>query len=155
MRRNIKPQWGEEKVIDLWQTSDDGLIGRVGEIIASKYLWAQGLDVLPFGEVVVEHLFSSQLTKEQAGYLQGCYSRLRLSSPGWRSFDLVGVRRRNRQSYLIEVKTTRSERYRYDSRKFPGTEQRLEAKSVGFKLLLVIVRLVDNRKFAIASRELG
>ena len=152
MRRNIKPQWGEEKVIDLWQTSDDSLLGDVGEIIALKYLWAQGLLVWPLWRVVGLHLFSSYLNEEQANYLEGYASRT--SATYKRAVDLVGINRRSGQPYLVEVKTTCSDRYRYDSRKFTSLQQRSEAKSIGFKLLLVIVQLIDNWKFRVACKEL-
>jgi len=148
--KNTKRNW-EGKVIDLWKTQDSSLLGEVGEVIAWKYLWAQGVIVWPFWRVV-EHLFSSELTKEQAHFLEGYRSRA--SSTDKRTFDLVGVHRSNGQAYLVEVKTTRSEKYRYDSRKFPSIQQCLEAKSLGFKLLLVIVRLIDNWKFWIACKEL-
>lgn len=139
-------------MIDLWQTSDDSLLGEVGEIVAWKHLWTKGFLVWPFWRVAELRLFSDYLSRKQANYIYE-YADRRLATYK-RTFDLVGILRRNQQPYLIEVKTTRSERYRYNSRKFPDTDQRLEAKSLGFKLLLVVVRLVDNWKFAIASREL-
>jgi len=151
MRENTKQGW-QQKVIDLWKTKDSGLLGQVGEVVAWKYLWAQGLTVWPFWQVVVEHLFSSRLTKKQFDFLGGYRSRA--SAAEKRTFDLVGIRRSNGQAYLVEVKATRSERYRYDTRKFPGLQQRLEAKSLGFRLLLVVVRLMDDWKFSIACREL-
>jgi len=149
MRENTKQRW-EEKVIDVWKTRDNGLLGGVGEVLAWKYLWGKGFVVWPFWNVVHGHLFSRELTKNQADFLQG------YATGKWpmRTFDLVGILRSNRQAYLVEVKTTRSERYRYDTRKFPSLQQRLEAKSLGFKLLLVIVRLTDNWKFSVTCREL-
>lgn len=151
MRENTKERW-EEKIIDLWKTQDSSLLGEVGEVLAWKYLWAKGLRVWPSWRVVAEHLFSTELTKEQVNFLKRYRSRA--SAAEWRSVDLVGIRRSSGQAYLVEVKTTRSERYRYDTRKFPGLQQRLEAKSLGFKLLLVVVRLIDNWKFWIACKEL-
>ncbi len=150
MRRNIKPQWGEEKVIDLWNTKDSDLLGRVGEVVGWKYLWRQGSITWDFWRVVQTDLFRECMTPEQQNYLNGFRSGTRQA----RAWDLVGVYSRSSRPCLVEVKTTRSERYRYDSRKFPDTEQRLEAKSLGFKLLLVIVRLVDDWKFVVVSREL-
>jgi len=151
MRENTKMQW-EEKVIDLWNTKDSSLLGEVGEVVAWKYLWTQGIKVWPFWRVVVEHLFTSELTKGQTGFLEGYRSRAAATDK--RTFDLVGICRRTGQPYLVEVKTTRSERYRYDSRKFPSVQQRLEAKSLGFKLLLVIVQFMDNWRFRITCKEL-
>ena len=151
MRKNAKQRW-EEKVIDLWKTNDSSLLGEVGEVIAWKYLWAQGIIVWPFWRVVMGHLFSSELTKEQARFLEGYRSRATATDK--RTFDLVGVCPSEDQAYLVEVKTTRSKRYRYDSRKFPSVQQSLEAKSLGFKLLLVTVQLIDNWKFQIACKEL-
>jgi hypothetical protein len=149
VRRNIKPQWGEEKVIDLWNTKDSDLLGRVGEVVAWKYLWRQGSWTWDFWRVVQTDLFRKCMALEQQNYL----NEFRSSKRQARAWDLAGVHSSGRPC-LVEVKTTRSERYRYDSRKFPDTEQRLEAKSLGFKLLLVIVRLADNWKFVVASREL-
>ena len=151
MRENTKQRW-EEKIIDLWKTKDSHLLGQVGEVLAWKYLWTQGITVWPFWRVVAEQLFSGELTKKQLDYLEGYRSMA--SAAEKRAFDLVGVRRRKRQACLVEVKTTRSERYRYDTRKFPSLQQRLEVKSLGFKLLLVVVRLMDNWKFSIACKEL-
>jgi len=140
----------EEKVIDLWKTRDSGLLGQVGEVLAWKYLWGNRFVVWPFWRVVSQQLFSDYLTKNQADFLQ------EYATGKWpiRTFDLVAILRSSRQAYLVEVKTTRSDRYRYDSRKFPSIQQRLEAKSLGFKLLLIIVRLIDNWKFSIACKEL-
>ena len=41
VRRNIKPQWGEEKVIDLWNTKDSDLLGRVGAVVGWKLVEIQ------------------------------------------------------------------------------------------------------------------
>ena len=151
MRENTKQGW-EEKLLDLWKTKDNGLLGGVGEVLAWKYLWWKGFVIWPFWNVVHGYLFSRELTKKQLDYLEGYRSMA--SAAEKRTFDLVGILRSNRQAYLVEVKTTRSERYRYDSRKFPGLQQRLEAKSLGFKLLLVVARLIDNWRFSIACKEL-
>jgi len=151
MRKSTKERW-EEKLINLWKTKDSSLLGEVGEVIAWKYLWAQGLLVWPLWRVMGLHLFSSYLSKEQANYLDGYASRT--SATYKRAVDLVGINRRNGQPYLVEVKTTCSDRYRYDSRKFPSLQQRSEAKSIGFKLLLVIVQLIDNWRFRVACKEL-
>ena len=151
VRKNIKERW-EEKVINLWKTKDSSLLGEVGEVLAWKYLWAKGLLVWPLWRVVGLHLFSNYLSEDQANYLDGYASRT--SATYKRAVDLVGIDRRRGQPYLVEVKTTCSDRYRYDSRKFPSLQQRSEAKSIGFKLLLVIVQLADNWKFHVACREL-
>ena len=148
--RSIKPQWEEEKVIDIWNTKDSDLLARVGEVVGWKYLWRQGITTWNFWVVVRTDLFRKCMTPEQQNYLNEFRSGKRPA----RAWDLVGLYSRSGRPCLVEVKTTRSERYRYDSRKFSDTEQRLEAKSLGFKLLLVIVRLVGNWKFVVVSREL-
>ncbi len=150
MRRNIRPQWGEKKVIDLWNTKDSDLLGRVGEVVGWKYLWRQGSITWDFWRVVQTDLFRECMTPEQQNYL----NEFRGGKRQARAWDLVGVHSRGGRPCLVEVKTTRSERYRYDSRKFPDTKQRLEAKSLGFRLLLVIVQLIDNWKFRVACKEL-
>lgn len=147
MRRNTKLEW---EVIDLWNTKNSGLLGRIGEGVSWEYLQKRGVNTWPFWEVVVTDLFRKDLTLGQQNYLNGFRSGKRQA----RAWDLAGVYRRSGQPCLVEVKTTRSDRYRYDSRKFPETAQRLEAKSLGFTLLLVVVRLVDNWRLAVASREL-
>jgi hypothetical protein len=153
MRENTKMQW-QERVIDLWNTKDSSLLGGVGEAIAWKYLWAKGMIVWPFWRVVyeLEHLFIDKLTKGQADFFEGYRSMA--AATNMRAFDLAGIHRRTGQAYLVEVKSTRSERYRYDDRKFPGVEQRLQAKSLGFKLLLVVVRYMDSWRFRITCKEL-
>jgi hypothetical protein len=150
VRRNIKPQWGEENVIDLWNTKDSDLLARVGEVVGWKHLWRQGIITWDFWRVVQTDLFRKCMTPEQQNYLNEFRSGKRQA----RAWDLVGLYSRSGGPCLVEVKTTRSERYRYDSRKFPDTEQRLEAKSLGFKLLLVVVRLVDNWKFRVKINDL-
>jgi len=151
MRENTKMQW-QEKVIDLWNTKDSSLLGGVGEAIAWKYLWAKGIIVWPFWRVVSEPCLRGKLTKGQTDFFEGYRSRA--AATNMRAFDLAGIHRRTGQAYLVEVKTTRSERYRYDDRKFPSVEQCLQAKSLGFKLLLVVVRYMDSWRFRITCKEL-
>lgn len=151
MRENAKMQW-QEKIIDLWNTKDSSLLGEVGEVIAWKYLWAQGMIAWPFWRVILAHLFTNELTKGQVDFFESYRSRAAAADK--RAFDLACIHPRTGQAYLVEVKTTRSERYRYDDRKFPGVEQRLQAKSLGFKLLLVVVQCMDNWIFRITCREL-
>jgi len=80
-------------------------------------------------------------------------------------FDFVGIRRKWSWKkrdyviapYLIEVKTTgprgeRKDLYELMKGKIPQKVE--EAKAVGFKVLLVVVKLLDEWKYAITGQEL-
>lgn len=80
-------------------------------------------------------------------------------------FDFVGIRRKWSWTkrdyiitpYLIEVKTTgprgeRKDLYELMKGKIPQKVE--EAKAVGFKVLLVVVKLLDEWKYAVTRQEL-
>ena len=77
---------------------------------------------------------------------------------GW---DFVGHGRYSKDVYLIEIKTSRvGKKYRLKS-SWSGRSRREyeradlgKAKSLGFKLLLVNVELLDNWQFEVSDREL-
>ena len=65
-----------------------------------------------------------------------------------------GIRCRSQQPCLVEVKTTRGERYKADRRKVAKDVDRREAKQLGFGLWLVIVQLADTWKFVVHRERL-
>lgn len=140
----------EDMEIDLWNTKDSDLLGRVGEAVGWKYLWRQGFTTWDFWRVVQTDLFRECMTVEQENYLNEFGSGKR---PG-RAWDLAGVDRRSRRPCLVEVKTTRGERYKTDRRKLVDEPDRREVKRIGFRVLLVVVRLTDNWKFLVHGEQL-
>ena len=160
-----------DKVYDLSKTRDSSLIGAIGEMLAWKYLrrkriWAYKIGGwYPFPATYPFESGGSRyelrgLTEEQINYLK------KMCLHESRRFDFVGIKRkrwswaeRNYKvvPYLIEVKTTglvgeRKDLYGRMSGKIP--EDIEEAKANGFKILLVIVKLLENWKYTITCQEL-
>ena len=99
------------------------------------------------------------MSEEQIRYLKEMWLH------GTVRFDFVGIRRKwswTRRDYiitpyLIEVKTTGSRGERKDlcelmKGKIPQKVE--EAKAVGFKVLLVVVKLLNEWKYAVTRQEL-
>lgn len=158
------------KEYDLSETKDSSLIGAIGEILAWKYLMRNRIlihkigGLPPFSAVYPSRRGELNyeirgLSAEQIEFLK------EMCSSGPVRFDFVGIRRKWSWKkgdyvltpYLIEVKTTgpRGERKDLAGLVKGKIPQRVEeAKDVGFKVLLVIVNLFSNWKYAITSLEL-
>jgi len=157
-----------EKIYDLSETKDSSLIGTIGEILAWKYLWRKRIHAYKIGGWYPTYPLGgdnpkyklSELSKEQNNYLKRMYLH------GPRRFDFVGIKRGRwnwaKRSYkitpyLIEVKTTgligeRKDLYGRMIGKI--SEDIKEAKAKGFKILLIIVKLLENWKYTVTCQEL-
>jgi len=148
--RGVRSSSTERIEIDLWNTRDTDLLGRVGEVVGWKYLWKRGISTWPFWQVTQTGLFREHMTQDQKNYLS------EFGSGNWpgRAWDLAGIEHRSQQPCLVEVKTTRGERYKADRRKVAKDVDRREAKQLGFGLWLVIVQLADTWKFVVHRERL-
>ncbi len=148
--RGVRSPSTERIEIDLWNTRDTDLLGRVGEAVAWKCLWRRGIITWPFWHVISTDLFRESMTQDQKNYLSEFHSS---NWPG-RAWDLAGIERDGQKPCLVEVKTTRSERYKADRRKIAKGVDQLEIKKLGFDLWLVTVRLTDTWKFVVQLKRL-
>jgi len=106
--------------------------------------------------VLIEYSSVKTLGEERIRYLKDLFDY----GPTW-CWDYAGYGRHSEEVYLIEVKTSRvGKKYTLKS-SWSGRSRRgyqrvdLEkARSLGFKLLLVNVELLDNWKFEVSDREL-
>lgn len=161
---------GAGKESNLIGRKASNLIGALGEIIAWDALrkvgiWTYKIGSWGFfprgypywtGELDEEHRF---LSKEQAAFVENKVRN------GIIEYDFVAVRwKRNSaelagevgEVYLIEVKTGRPKavsRYLRDSSQAFTLASLEKAKRVGFKVILVIVELLDNWKYRITCRS--
>jgi hypothetical protein len=153
-----------EMTIDLLNVKDSALVGTIGELIAWKYLrMRKGVMSLWFGGF--PHLVRFPFRKGECDYeIRGLGKRqIEYLKTMPRSYDLIAVKRKRmptgevveevEEVYLVEVKTTQD---RTKRGKFKGKipEDVQEAKSLGFKPLLIIVEFLDNWTYRITCEEL-
>ena len=153
-----------EMTIDLLNVRDSALTGTIGELIAWKYLrMRKGVMSWWFGGF--PHLVRFPFRKGELDYgihgLGKCQIDYLKRLP--RSYDLIAVKRKRlptgavanevEEAYLVEVKTTEDKRRRGNFKgKLP--EDIREAKSLGFKPLVIIVELLNNWTYQVTCREL-
>lgn len=161
-----------EGTIDVLHAKGSYIVSTVGQVIAKNFLW-QKTRRWPRQPMPVARTFSEdeldlelrqfmleqqewvskkqeefikefdELTQPQTDYLKRRKGPYHLIGMGWGG------------PYLAEVKTIRGSRKPHWSRdELPAPEEVLRAKSVGFKVLLVVVRLGDNWKFQVTCKEL-
>ena len=87
-------------IIDLLTIRDTSLVGTIGELIARKHLHSEHIAAFKFRSD--SEFLNSFLNKKQIKYLQD----LTEHGPNW-CWDFVGIRHASKDSYLIEVKTSR------------------------------------------------
>ncbi len=148
--RSVRSPLTEGIEIDLWNTRDTDLLGRVGEVVGWKCLWRRRIITWPFWQVIQTDLFREHMTQDQKNYL----SEFRSGKWPCRAWDLAGIEHEGQKPCLVEVKTTRQERYKADRRKIAKNVDRLEAKKCGFSLWLVTVQLTDTWKFVVHLKRL-
>ncbi|MCJ7515302.1 MAG: hypothetical protein MUO89_04970 [Dehalococcoidia bacterium] len=148
--RDARSPSTERIEIDLWNTRDTDLLGRVGEVVGWKCLWRRGISTWPFWQVIQTDLFREHMTQDQKNYLS------EFGTGNWpgRAWDLVGIEHGGQKPCLVEVKTTRSVRCKADRRKIAKDVDRFEAKKRGFGLWLVTVQLTDTWKFVVHLKRL-
>ncbi|MBS7615566.1 hypothetical protein KEJ18_07580 [Candidatus Bathyarchaeota archaeon] len=144
---------------NLWDTKNSTLLGDIGEAIALHYLSSHGFFIvtrpvkLLHGKLslISAHYqikppkidYGRWLTEEQKEYLE--------TFPSWDyvAFKLEGMKRSS--PYIIEVKTVKG---RGSPHKKPKSNAVSEAKVLGFKPTLVIVRLLENWNISVQANEL-
>jgi hypothetical protein len=161
----------EEKVFDLSDLKDSTMIGTIGELIAWRYLReVTGTFPMWFGAGSYFHpQYPRRICEnyEIKGFNEAQIEFLRKLS---RMYDFIVVKRKRiapglvgepEDMYLVEVKTTFRER-RHDlkggikgiKRKLPKVEEVEMEKKLGFRVLVIVVRLLDGWKFRVTCKEL-
>ena len=161
----------EEEIFDLAHVRDGAVTGSIGEILAWKYLKSKGVFAhkfhswYPFPATYPLHRGGGdyecqRLNREQADYLKD------IDRHGPRRFDLIGFSLKpgvpHYGVYLIEVKTKGLGRGRQDldygikslERKLPPKEEMDKVKALGFHILLITVRLLDEWRFKVMCKEM-
>lgn len=144
-----------DRTFDLILTKDTGLVGAIGETFAWQYLWERGIIAfeLGYGRRSFKPLeafarLEDGLTKEQPLFLGDMRRYL--------SWDFVGYS--GTQACLVEVKTSRPGKrvdgLRPEGRKGMALGDLLEAKRLGFTILLVKVELTENWQAIITDQEI-
>jgi hypothetical protein len=168
-----------EMTIDLLNLRDSALTGTIGELIAWKYIRMR-TGVMSWWFSGFPHLVRFPFRKGEIDY--NLYRRHRIPFPSDevdynglrkrqieylktlpRSYDLIAVKRKRlptgaltnevEEVYLVEVKTTQ-DRTRHGKFKGRLPEDIQEAKSLGFKPLLIIVELLDNWTCQVTCEEI-
>lgn len=157
--------------VNLHDTRNHMLVGDTGEAIALHYLGNQGFFLVArpirfrvHGEITLvsahyqkqREIYRHFLTDEQKEYLN--------SFPSWdyvafkKQCDFYSVvqdgkvhKRDWRNPYLVEVKTVGGER---NPHKKPKSDSISRAQTVGFKPILLIVRLLNNWNIFVEARDL-
>jgi len=155
LRQHLDNKARAEMIVDLLTIKDTGLIGTIGELIARLYLHSEHIGAFQFrSDSEFKYPF---LNKKQTNYLKD----LAEHGPNW-CWDFIGIGHAGKDTYLIEVKTSRprkrkhglKSRWTEGARRGYSPEELEKAKLLGFKLLLVNVQLIENWKFEVTSREL-
>jgi len=138
----------EEWEVNLWSTDNSMLIGDVGEAIALHYLSNRGFFIvtrplkLLRGKLflISAHYQLKPPKKDYGHWLTDKQREYIENSSAW---DYVAFKYENglkiSAPYLIEVKTIRGE-----GRPHKKPESVSKAKSLGFKPMLVIIRLLED-----------
>ena len=147
--------------LSLWNTRKHMLVGDIGETIALHYLTNQGFFLVArairfraHGEIILvsahyqrqKEAYRHYLSKRQKEYLNNCptwdYVAFKKECEFYPVVQDGKVHNRDwKHPYLVEVKTVRGER---SPHKKPEANAVSKAKELGFKPLLVIVRLLEN-----------
>lgn len=160
-----------DEVFDIATTKDSSFVGGIGEMVAWKFLrrrgiWAHrigGWYPFPSNFPFIRGKPSYELRglkTEQVEYLK------EMCLHGPRRYDFVGVKRKKgphglagdiEDVYLVEVKTEGVRSSRHDLQglmkgKIPNDVDR--PKELGFKVLFVLVSLIDDWKCNISCNEL-
>lgn len=145
--------------VNLCNTKNHMLVGDMGEAIALHYLSSHGFFTvnrpikLLHGElslISAHHQINppkmnrgSWLTDEQKEYLE--------NFPSWDYVAFKLERTKRSAPYLVEVKTVRGEGSLHKKTKSNSISK---AKTLGFRPMLVIVRLLEKWNFSVKAHEL-
>lgn len=143
--------------VDLKNTKNSMLVGDIGEVVALHYLTNHGffsvnrpIKFLHSRLFLISAHYQQPkidrvhwLTEEQKEYLE--------KNPSWDyvAFKPEGIKRS--PPFLIEVKTIRG---KGSPHKKINSKIISEARTLGFKPMLIIVRLLDNWKVSVQVTEL-
>lgn len=157
--------------VNLCDTKNHMLVGDIGEAIALHYLTSHGFFMVArptrfrlHGEIVLIAAHYQKQREAYRHYLTDSQKEYLNNFPTW---DYVAFKqeckpylvvhegktyfRDWRSPYLIEVKTVRGQRRLH---KKPKSNSVSKAKAVGFKLRLVIARLLENWDILVEASEL-
>jgi hypothetical protein len=145
--------------VNLWNTKNSTLLGDIGEAIALHYLSSHGFFIvtrpvkLLHGKLslISAHYQIKPPKMDRAHWLTGKQKEYLENFPSWDyvAFKLEGVKRSS--PYLVEVKTVKK---KGKPHKEPKSNAIYEAKVLGFKPTLVIVRLLENWNISVQANEL-
>lgn len=157
--------------VNLLTTKNHALLGDIGEAIALHYLTNLGFFLVARairfdtkGKLILisahyqkqKHEYTYFLTENQREYLRSCLTWDYVAFK--KECEPYAVRFNNKMflknwenPYLVEVKALRGCKV---FKKKPKPEEISKAKSVGFKLLLVIVKFLNNWTASVTSYEL-
>jgi hypothetical protein len=161
----------EERTFDLADSRDSTLIGTIGELVAWRYLrMTTGLFPMWFG--AGQYLHPQYPLRRGENYeISGLdEAQIEFLKNAPRRYDFILVKRKRiapgllgepEETYLVEVKTTFGRR-RHDleggiegmKRKLPEVEDIETAKRLGFHVLLIVVRLLDNWRCKVTCKEM-
>lgn len=168
--KGFEGQWKGDSItgkmiVDLLSVKDSALIGTIGELFAWKYLRMRK-GVLPKWFGGGPHFLRYPFRRGEVNYkINGLNnSQIEYLKKIPRRYDLIAVKRRRYESspfvgepeeiYLAEVKTTCGGAHLGGKMREKIPEDVQEAKSLGFRPLLIIVELLENWKFEVTCREL-
>lgn len=161
-----------EGTIDVIHAKGSYIVATMGEVIAKNFLWHRtrrwpqrpmpisptfngdefdyGLKQLMLAQQERVSKWQEEFIRDFGGLTQYQIDYL-VTREG--QYHLIGMGRDG--IYLATVKTIRGNRKPHWSRdELPAREEVIRAKSVGFKVLLIVVRLGDNWKFQVTCKEL-
>jgi len=150
--------------VDLRNTKDYTLLGDIGEAIALHYLSSHGFFIVTrpikflHGELflISAHYQIKPPKMDRAHWLTDKQKEYLENFPSW---DYVAFKAEGkpweehyiRRPYLIEVKTVKGEGKPH---KKPNSNSVFEAKALGFKPILLVVKLFENWNILIEANEI-
>jgi hypothetical protein len=144
--------------VDLWNTKDYTLLGDIGEAVALHYFRGHDFFIVTrpikflHGEL---SLISAHYQKIKINYGYWLTDKQKEYLENFPSWDYVAFKKMYfrdwRSPYLIEVKTVKG---KGSPHKKPKSNAVSEAKALGFKPTLVIVRLLENWNISVQANEL-
>jgi len=158
--------------VNLWDTKNSTLLGDLGEAIALHYLSSHGFFIvarpvkLLHGKLslISAHYQIKPPKMDRAHWLTDKQKEYLENFPSWDyvAFKLEGKPyivelegehyiRRWKNPYVVEVKTVKG---KSSPHKKPKSNAVSEAKLLGFKPTLVIVRLLENWNISVQANEL-
>lgn len=145
--------------VNLWSIKNYSLLGDIGEAIALHYLSSHGFFIvcrpikLLHGELslISAHYQIKPPKMDRKRWLTEKQKEYFEKFPSWDYVVFKLERMRRSPPYLVEVKTIKGEEKPH---KKPKSNSISEAKALGFKPMLVIVKLLNDWNISVEANEL-